>query len=73
MISIILREMTRISVAIKTWRGVISDIINDNRFFTCSVEAGMDFRSTIQAWVDADKSVFADFLGEDREFCRFFV
>jgi hypothetical protein len=65
--------MTRVSVAIKTWRGVISDIINDNRFFTCSVEAGMDFRSTIQAWVDADKSVFADFLGEDREFCRFFV
>ena len=28
----------------------------------------MDFRSTIQAWVDADKSVFADFLGEYRDF-----
>jgi hypothetical protein len=52
---------------------VISDIINDNRFFTCSAEAGMDFRSTIQAWVDADKSVFADFLGEYREFCLLFV
>lgn len=56
--------MTRLSVAIKAWRGGISDIINDSRFFTCSVDAGMDFRSIIQAWVDTDKSVFVDFLGE---------
>ena len=56
--------MTRISAAIKAWRGGILDIINDTRFFTSSVEAGMDFRSIIQAWVDTDKSVFADFLSE---------
>ena len=56
--------MTRISATVKAWRGVISDIINDTRFFTCSVEAGMEFRSVIQAWVDTDKSVLADFLGE---------
>jgi len=56
--------MTRISPAIKAWRGGISDIINDARFFTSSMEAGMDFRSIIQAWVDTEKSVFADFLGE---------
>jgi len=60
----ILREMTRISAAIKAWRGGISDIINDTRFFTSSMEAGMDFRSIIQAWVDTEKSVFADFLGK---------
>ncbi|KAI9513117.1 Dopey, N-terminal-domain-containing protein [Russula earlei] len=63
-ISVILRETTRISVAIKAWRGVVTDIINDHRFFTCSMEAGMNFRSIIQAWVDTDKSVFADFLGK---------
>jgi len=63
-ISIILREMTRISVAIKTWRSVVSDIVNDSRFFTCSVEAGMNSRSIIQAWVDTDKSAFVDFLGK---------
>lgn len=63
-ISLILREMTRISVAIKAWRGGISDIFNDTRFFTSSMEAGMDFRSIIQAWVDTEKSVFADFLGK---------
>jgi len=63
-ISNILREMTRISVAVKAWRGVISDIVNDSRFFISSVEAGTDFRSIIEAWVDADKSVFADFLGK---------
>jgi len=56
--------MTRISVAIKTWRGVVSDIINDNRFFTCSADAGMDFRFVVQAWVDTDKSALVDFLGE---------
>jgi hypothetical protein len=56
--------MTRISATTKAWRGVISDIINDTRFFTCSVAAGMDFRFIIQAWVDTDKSVLADFLGE---------
>jgi len=56
--------MTRISVAIKAWRGVISEIINDTRFFSSSVEAAMDFRSIIQAWVDTDKGIFADFLGE---------
>jgi len=63
-ISAILREMTRISIALKSWRGVISDIVNDSRFFISPVEAGTDFRSIIEAWVDADKSVFPDFLGE---------
>ncbi|KAH8991959.1 Dopey, N-terminal-domain-containing protein [Lactarius akahatsu] len=63
-ISTILREMTRISVAVKAWRGVISDIVIDPRFFVSSVEAGTDFRSIIEAWVDADKSVFPDFLGK---------
>ncbi|KAF8273824.1 Dopey, N-terminal-domain-containing protein [Lactarius quietus] len=63
-ISTILREMTRISIAVKAWRGVISDIVNDSRFFVSSIEAGTDFRSIIEAWVDADKSVFADFLGK---------
>ncbi|KAH8998778.1 Dopey, N-terminal-domain-containing protein [Lactarius hatsudake] len=63
-ISTILREMTRISVAVKAWRGVISDIVIDSRFFVSSVEAGTDFRSIIEAWVDADKSVFPDFLGK---------
>ena len=58
--------MTRVSVAVKAWRGVISDIVNDSRFFISSVDAGTDFRSVIEAWVDADKSVFADFLGEYR-------
>jgi hypothetical protein len=64
MILLILREMTGISAAIKAWRGGISDIVNDTRFFTSSMEAGMNFRSIIQAWVDTEKSVFADFLGE---------
>ncbi|KAI0307632.1 Dopey, N-terminal-domain-containing protein [Multifurca ochricompacta] len=61
-ITTILREMTRVSVAIKAWRGAISDLVNDTRFFTCSLEAGMDFRSIIHAWVDTDKSVFTEFL-----------
>ena len=60
--------MTRISVSVKAWRGVISDIVNDSRFFISSVEAGTNFRSIIEAWVDADKSVFADFLSEYRVF-----
>jgi hypothetical protein len=60
----ILREITRISAAMKAWRGVISDVINDPRFFSCSAEAGMDFRSIIHTWIDTDKGVFADFLGE---------
>lgn len=63
-ISTILREMTRISIAVKAWRGVISDIVNDSRFFVSSLEAGRDFRSIIEAWVDADKTVFSDFLGK---------
>ncbi|KAH9982294.1 Dopey, N-terminal-domain-containing protein [Lactifluus volemus] len=60
----ILREITRISAAMKAWRGVISDVINDPRFFSCSAEAGMDFRSIIHTWIDTDKGVFADFLGK---------
>lgn len=63
-ISTILREMTRISVAVKAWRGIISDIVNDSRFFVSSIETGTDFRSIIEAWVDADKGIFADFLGK---------
>ncbi|KAI0271467.1 Dopey, N-terminal-domain-containing protein [Gloeopeniophorella convolvens] len=63
-ISIVLREMSRISIAIKAWRGAISDLLNDARFFSCSVEAGTSFRSIAQSWIDADKSAFPDFLGK---------
>lgn len=58
--------MTRISVAVKAWRGVIYDIVNDSRFFVSPLEAGRDFRSIIEAWIDAEKTVFSDFLGEYR-------
>ncbi|KAI0067974.1 hypothetical protein BV25DRAFT_1896308 [Artomyces pyxidatus] len=60
----ILKEMSRIPAALKAWRGVVSDILNDNRFFNCTPDAGKEFRQITQSWIDTDKAVFAEFLGK---------
>ncbi|KAI0050603.1 hypothetical protein FA95DRAFT_1536117 [Auriscalpium vulgare] len=60
----VLREMSRLSAALKAWRGVVSDILSDNRFFNSSSDAGSDFRSITRSWIDTDKTAFPEFLGK---------
>ncbi|KAI0323044.1 Dopey, N-terminal-domain-containing protein [Amylostereum chailletii] len=60
----IIKEMCQISSALKAWRGVVYEILNDNRFFSCSVETESTFRPIVQAWIGSDKSAFSEVLGK---------
>ncbi|KAI0031253.1 Dopey, N-terminal-domain-containing protein [Vararia minispora EC-137] len=60
----IVKEMSQISLTLKTWRGVVAEIINDNRFFACTPDMETPFRPAIQAWIKADKSAFSEVIGK---------
>ena len=62
-ILLIIREMSQLSSVLKVWRGVVSEIVNDNRFFGCSPENEVGFRPIVQAWIKADKSALAEVVG----------
>ena len=69
----ILRELTRLSSALKAWRGVVSEVLGDSRFFNGSTEFGRSFRPITQAWIDADKTAMTEFcLGLSYHNCLLF-
>lgn len=59
----ILREMTRLAAAIKAWRGPIVDVLNDNRCFNSTPQAGRKWRGMVKALFDTDKTAFTELLG----------
>ncbi|EPT03457.1 hypothetical protein FOMPIDRAFT_1058702 [Fomitopsis schrenkii] len=60
----ILQEMTRIGAAYKAWRGAVTDVLNDNRCFNSSPEAGGKWRVMVKALFDADKAALSDLLAK---------
>ncbi|KAI0081169.1 hypothetical protein K474DRAFT_1768894 [Panus rudis PR-1116 ss-1] len=58
----ILREMTRIAAAMKAWRGPIVDVLNDNRCFNSTPQAGRKWRPMVKALFDTDKTAFSELL-----------
>ena len=62
----ILQEMTRISAAYKAWRGAVTDVLNDNRCFNSTPQAGGKWRVMVKALFDTDKAALSDLLGEKR-------
>jgi hypothetical protein len=60
----ILRETTRIPAAIKTWRGPIVDILNDNRCFNSSPGAGKEWKQLVKQLFETDKAALTELLGE---------
>lgn len=59
----ILRELSSIPPALKAWRAIVAEILNDNRFFNSLPEAGEQFRPITKAFIDADKTAFPELLG----------
>ncbi|KAH9858301.1 Dopey, N-terminal-domain-containing protein [Lenzites betulinus] len=60
----IIREMTRISVAMKAWRTPVVDSLNDNRCFNSSAEAGEMWSPMIKSLFDTDKTALPELLGK---------
>lgn len=60
----ILQELTRVPAALKAWRGVVSDTLNDTRVFNSTPAAGVSWKPVVAALVDTDKSAFSELLGE---------
>lgn len=63
---IILQEMTRIGAAYKAWRGAVTDVLNDNRCFNSSPQAGGKWRVMVKALFDADKAALSDLLSKNK-------
>lgn len=59
----ILRELSGIPAALKSWRTIVAEILNDNRFFNSTPESGDQFKPITKAFVDADKTAFSELLG----------
>lgn len=59
----IIHEMTKIPSATRSWRLIVGDAFNDNRFFRCRPDEISWWKPLICALMDGDKERFADLLG----------
>lgn len=69
----IISEMTRIPAALKSWRTVLVDLLNDNRVFNSDPEDGSKWRPIVKALYHSDKSAFSELLSEYLRLPSFFV
>src|ERR1700722_17017986 len=65
----IVREMTKIPPALKAWRGPVTELLNDNRFFNSNAETAAKWKIVMKALFDTDKTAFPELLGEVMVFC----
>jgi hypothetical protein len=63
----IIREMAKIPAALKAWRAPISELLNDNRLFNCTVDSAFKWKPIVKALFDADKTAFPELLGLFRD------
>jgi len=59
----LLEEMSKLGIALKAWRGPVSDALNDGRFFSSSSTAGRKWRPIVRSLVGTDKTAFTEILG----------
>ena len=59
----IIREMTKINVAVKAWRSPVSDSLNDNRCFNATADAGEKWMPMVKSLFDTDKTSLPELLG----------
>ncbi|KAI8981167.1 Dopey, N-terminal-domain-containing protein [Trametes punicea] len=60
----IIRELTKINVAVKAWRSPVSDTLNDNRCFNSTAEAGEKWMPMIKSLFDTDRTALPELLGK---------
>ena len=59
----ILVELTRIPAASKYWKPIVSEALNDHRFFNTSPAANVKWKPLIKALVETDRQSVTDLLG----------
>ncbi|KAI0756510.1 Dopey, N-terminal-domain-containing protein [Daedaleopsis nitida] len=60
----IIREMTKINVAVKAWRAPVYDSLNDSRCFNSTADAGEKWTPIIKSFFDTDKTALPELLGK---------
>ncbi|TFK70447.1 hypothetical protein BDN72DRAFT_887964 [Pluteus cervinus] len=60
----ILYEMTRLPTTLKAWKFPVSELLNDNRFFNCTMDSATKWRSIIKVLFDADKTALPELLAK---------
>ncbi|OJT08448.1 Protein dopey [Trametes pubescens] len=60
----IIREMAKISVAVKAWRTPVAESLNDNRCFNSTAEAGEQWMPMIKSFFDTDRTALPELLGK---------
>jgi hypothetical protein len=60
----IIRELVRIPAALKTWRGPVTELLNDSRVFSSNLDAAVNWKPIIKALFDTDKTAFPELLGK---------
>ncbi|KAI6048019.1 Dopey, N-terminal-domain-containing protein [Pisolithus marmoratus] len=58
----IIKEMTKISAALRVWRAPVIDILYDNRVFNSNTAAATRWKPVVKALFDSDKTSFGDLL-----------
>ena len=59
--------MTRIPASLKAWRGPIVDILNDNRCFNSTPNAGKEWRQLVKSLFETDKTALTELLSQCTE------
>lgn len=60
----IVRELSKIPAALKTWRGAVTELLNDNRVFNSNADVAFKWKPVIKALFDTDKTAFPELLGK---------
>lgn len=58
----IIREMSRIPGAIKTWKTPVIELLNDNRLFNSNPDVAEKWKPIVRALYDSDKTAFPELL-----------
>ncbi len=59
----IIREMAKINVAVKAWRPLVFESLNDNRSFNSTPDAAEKWMPIIKFFFDTDKTALPELLG----------
>jgi hypothetical protein len=60
----IARELAKIPAALKTWRGPVTELLNDSRVFNSASDAAIKWKPIIKILFDTDKTAFPELLGK---------
>ncbi|TRM61588.1 hypothetical protein BD626DRAFT_598473 [Schizophyllum amplum] len=60
----IVQELSHIPAALKLWRAPVVELLNDNRFFSCSIETAEKWKPIVKSLFHADKSAFPELLSK---------